>query len=98
MFEAAIASQTAQTGDTGPLRAIDWAEIVARIGATRDLRALFARPTLVGGGFVPQTAAGIARPMAAQRSINLAALATGKWADPTTAAAARPSGRGDRDN
>jgi hypothetical protein len=78
------------------LRALDWNEIVARFAATRDLRAVLARPTLRGGGFVPQAAAGIAGE--GERSVNLAALATGKCADSTTAAAARPTGFGDRDN
>jgi len=98
MFESAIASQTAETGAPGPLRAIEWTEIVARLAATRDLRALFARPSVSGGGFVPRAAAGIAGTPRSERSINLAALATGKWADPTTAAAARTTGIGDRDN
>ncbi len=98
MFESAITFQSTETGAAGSLRAIDWAEIVARLAATRDLRALFARPAVTGGGFAPQTATGIARATAGERGVNLAALATGKWADPTTAAAARPTGRGERDN
>ncbi len=98
MFESAIASQTAETGAAGSLRAIDWAEIVARLAATRDLRALFARPVVSGGGFVPHAASGIAARPADEPGINLAALATGKWADVTIAAAARPMGDGDRDN
>jgi hypothetical protein len=98
MFETAIPSPVAELGAAGTLRAIEWSEIVARFGAMRDLRALFARPAVAGGGFVPQVATGIAGPSVGERNINLAALATGKWTTPTTAAAARASGHGDRDN
>ena len=98
MFETALPSSVADSGATGALRAVEWSEIVARFGAMRDLRALFARPAVAGGGFVPRVAAGIAGRSASERNINLAALATGKWTTPTTAAAARASGHGDRDN
>ena len=96
MFEAAFPSRGPDRGPDGPLRALDWSEIVARFTATRDLRAVLARPAVRGGGFVPQAAAGIAGE--GERSVNLAALATGKCADSTTAAAVPSTGRGDRDN
>jgi hypothetical protein len=97
MFEAAFSPNAVQMAPQGALRALDWAEVVARLTASRDLRAVFARPPVHGGGFVPQAATGIAGPVAGERSINLAALATGKCADDTIAAAVRPTGRGDRD-
>ena len=98
MFEAAFPPRAPEPVGDGALRALDWSEIVARLAATRDLRAVLERPIVRGGGFAPQTAAGIAGDAADERSVNLAALATGKWADPTTAAAVPSSGRGDRDN
>ena len=98
MFEAAIVFPDMETGPQGDLRALDWAEIVARLAAARDLRAVFARPVVQGGGFVPQTAAGIAGEGRNERGVNLAALATGKWPEVTIAAAAPHSGHGDRDN
>ena len=97
MFETAIALPQAQHDAVGALRAIEWHEIVARLGAARDLRALFDRPALQGGAFVPHSAAGIAGEGACEPSINLAALSGGKWADATTAAAATRADHGDRD-
>jgi hypothetical protein len=96
MFEAAFPPRVPEAGPDGALRALDWSDIVARLAATRDLRAVLARPAIAGGGFAPETAAGIAGE--GERSVNLAALATGKRADPTTAAAVPSMGRGDRDN
>ena len=95
MFEAANSFRLPEPGAEGALRTLDWAEIVARLGAVRDLRAVLARPVVAGGGFVPQAAAGIAR--ASERGVNLAALAGGKWADATIAATAGSAGNGDRD-
>ena len=95
MFEAAIAFRMPEPGAEGALRALDWAEIVARLAAVRDLRAVFARPVVAGGGFVPQAAAGIAR--AGERGVNLGSLAGSKWADANTAATAGSAGNGDRD-
>ncbi len=95
MFEAANAFRLPEPGAEGALRALDWPEIVARLAAVRDLRAVLARPVLVGGGFVPQAAAGIASP--SELGVNLAALAGGKWVDAKTAATAGSAGSGDRD-
>ena len=97
MFEAAIMPRAAAPGPGGALRPLEWTEIVARLGAARDLRAVIARPAIEGGGFVPRAAAGIAASVHGERAINLAALATGKCADTTNTAAARATGRGDRD-
>jgi hypothetical protein len=96
MFEAAYLSE-ATAAPAGALRSLDWGELVARLSASRDLRAVFAPPTVCGGGFVPQTAAGIASEAAREPGVNLGALATGKCADHTIAAAVRTMGRGDRD-
>jgi hypothetical protein len=96
MFEAAFPPRSPEQGPDDALRALDWSEIVARFAAARDLRAVLARPIVAGGGFVPEAVAGIAGQ--GERSVNLAALATGKRADPTTAAAVPAMGRGDRDN
>ena len=98
MFEAAFPPRAPEPGSDGALRALDWSEIVARLAATRDLRAVLARPAVAGGGFVPEAAAGIAGKALHERSVNLAALATGKRADSTTAAAVPTTGRGERDN
>ena len=95
MFEAANSFRVPEPGAEGALRALDWAEIVARLAAVRDLRAVLARPMLAGGGFVPQAAAGIAS--ASERSVNLAALAGGKWVDAKTGATAGSAATGDRD-
>jgi hypothetical protein len=97
MFEPAFSSPAAADAPQGSLRRLDWDEIVARLAATRDLRALLARPVVQGGGFVPQTAAGIAGTIAGERGVNFAALATGKCTDTTIAAVARQAGHGDRD-
>ena len=95
MFERAIPVPDATSAPAGALRAMDWAEIVARLAAIRDLRAVLARPVLAGGGFVPQAAAGIAS--ASERGVNLAALAGGKWVDAKTGATAGSAAKGDRD-
>ena len=97
MFEAALSLRVPETKPDGALRALDWGEIVARLAAMRDMRAVLARPVVQGGGFVPRAASGIAAHAANERGVNLAALATGKWPDRTIAAAARPTGHGDRD-
>lgn len=97
MFETAIALPEAHQDAPGALRAIEWHEIVARFGAARDVRALFARVAPPGGAFVPQAAAGIAGHRRCEPSVNLAALSAGKWADATTAAAASRADHGDRD-
>jgi hypothetical protein len=97
MFETAIALPQAQQDASGALRALTWHEIVARLGAARELRALFARPAVQGGAFAPRSAAGIASAEAREPRINLAALSAGKWADATTAAAAIRADHGDRD-
>jgi hypothetical protein len=96
MFEAAFPPRAPDSVPEGALRPLDWSEIVARLAATRDLRAVLARPFVRGGGFAPQTATGIAGQ--GEPGVNLAALATGKCADSKTAAAAQPTGRGERDN
>ena len=95
MFEAANTFRMPEAGAEGALRALDWPEIVARLGAVRDLRAVLSRPAVSGGSFVPQTAAGIASP--SERGVNLAALAGGKWVDAKTGATAGLAGKGDRD-
>jgi hypothetical protein len=97
MFETAIALPQAPHDASGALRTIEWHEIVARLGAARELRTLFDRPALQGGAFVPRSAAGIAGEAACEPSINLAALSGGKWADAKTAAAAIRADHGDRD-
>lgn len=97
MFETAITLPHAQQDATGPLRAIEWHELVARLGAARDLRALFDRPAAQCGAFVPHSAAGIAGLGAREPSVNLAALSGGKWVHATTAAAALEADHGDRD-
>jgi len=95
MFEAANTFRMPEPGAEGALRALDWAEIVARLAAVRDLRAVLSRPVLAGGGFVPQVAAGIA--CASERGVNLAALAGGKWVDAKTVATVGSTANGDRD-
>ena len=96
MFEAAFPPRAPASAPEGALRPLDWSEVVARLAATRDLRAVLARPLVQGGGFAPQTAAGIASQ--GERGVNLAALATGKCADSKTATAVQLMGRGERDN
>ena len=95
MFEAANTFRMPEPGAEGALRTLDWAEIVARLAAVRDLRAVLSRPALAGGGFVPQAAAGIAG--VGEPAVNLAALAGGKWVDATTVATAGSAATGDRD-
>ena len=97
MFEAAIRMPTVDPAAESGLRAIDWAEIVARLGAARDLRTVLGRAPGAGGGFVPDAAAGIARHALGERSINLGALAAGKWPDSTLAAAAPWADHRERD-
>jgi hypothetical protein len=96
MFEAAFPPRAPDLAPEGALRPLYWSEVVARLAATRDLRAVLARPLASGGGFAPQTASGIAGER--ERGVNLAALATGKCADSKTAIAVQPMGRGERDN
>jgi hypothetical protein len=97
MFETAVALPQTPQDAPGALRAIEWDEIVARLGAARELRALFARPSPQGGAFVSQAATGIAAAERCEPGVNLAALSAGKWADATTAAAAMRADHGDRD-
>jgi hypothetical protein len=97
MFETVILPYRGEAGVEGALHPIDWAGIVARLSAARDLRALFARPDYQGGGFAPHTARGIAGIPGNERSINFAALGGCKWVDATTAAATLPVDHGDRD-
>ncbi|GGE02923.1 hypothetical protein GCM10011515_23170 [Tsuneonella deserti] len=96
MFEA-VSLPDADFRSQGALRTLDWSEIVARLSATRDLRAVLARPVGAGGGFVPEAAAGIAGAVEGERGVNLPALAAGKGAGVTIAAAAPWVGCGDRD-
>ena len=98
MFEGTITAASADPGAESALRPLDWPEIVARLAAARDLRAVFARPVVSGGSFVTRAAAGIARAAPHERSINFDALAAGKWPASTTAATAPAAGFGDRDN
>ena len=98
MFEGTITAASAAPGAESTLRSLDWPEIVARLAAARDLRAVFARPPVAGGSFAPRAAAGIARAGPEKRSINFDALAGGKWPAATTAAFAPAVGFGDRDN
>lgn len=97
MFESAAPFHSPEPPAGGVLRELDWNEIVARLGAARDLRALFTRPMPQGGGFMPQTAAGISEREAGEPGVNFAGLSHGKWADATTAAAAFSADHGDRD-
>jgi len=98
MFEGTITAASAAPGAESTLRSLDWPEIVARLAAGRDLRAVFARPLVAGGSFAPRAVAGIARAGPEKRSINFDALAGGKWPAATTSASAPAVGFGDRDN
>ena len=97
MFESAVPLHSSEPPCGVALRALEWSEIVARLGAAQDLRALFARPASPGGGFMPHTAAGIAAGAASEPGVNFAALSHRKGADATTAAAASRADHGDRD-
>jgi len=98
MYEAGNPSSAHGDGSEGVLRPLGWHELVARIGAARDTRELFARPTLLGGGFVPDAAAGIGRALADEPGINLGSLNDSKWPNVTGAAATASAGYGERDN
>ena len=97
MFESAISLPTPDQATEGALRQLEWSELVARLGAVRDMRALFARAAPQGGGFVPRAAAGISGSAPGERGVNLAGLSGSKWADAITAAAASCADHGDRD-
>ena len=43
MFEGTIIAASAKPGAANALRPLDWPEIVARLAAARDLRAMLAR-------------------------------------------------------
>ncbi|MXO75514.1 hypothetical protein GRI40_09830 [Altererythrobacter aerius] len=88
MFERPIINSVAAASgchepEAGALRALDWHELVARLSAQRDMRALFARPCAAGGSFAPGAAAGIATHAdhrdGCQRPVNFAALSSPEW-------------------
>lgn len=98
MYEAGNPFSAQEHGPAVALRPLGWHELVVRIGAARDTRELFARPTPVGGGFVPAAVAGIGRALADEPGINLGSLSDSKWPNVTGAAATPSAGYGERDN
>ena len=83
--------------DIGGLRPLDWAELVARLNAARDMRAVLGRPRLGGGSFAPLSAAVLAHSYG-ERGVNLDALACGKRHEGMNAETALVAAIGDRDN
>jgi hypothetical protein len=57
MFEAAIKPAVAEAGEV--LRPLDWGELVARLGAARDVRALVCRPVAGGNSFAARASSGL---------------------------------------
>ncbi len=57
MFEAAIQPATLDSGAI--LRPLDWGELVARLSAARDMRALLTRPTSDASSFGARALAGL---------------------------------------
>jgi hypothetical protein len=57
MFEAAIKPAVAEAGEF--LRPLDWGELVARFGATRDMRALVGRAAAGGNSFAARASSGL---------------------------------------
>jgi hypothetical protein len=108
MFESAIIAATGRTvlGETGRgLRPLAWGELVARLAATRDLRALMASPmpgSASFGGRVdlaffedpPPASARIAR--GRQEPVNRDALGGGKSPPAIHSATVEEAARGDQ--
>lgn len=82
MFEASITPAIAQTGAPGTLRPLEWSEIVARLGAARDLRAMLNRPIPSGspsmGSFASRAGSGSGSAADGERDVNHGALGRGK--------------------
>jgi hypothetical protein len=97
MFEGKIIKPVTEPATPGALRAFDWQELVARLSAARDVRAMFARPLVAGASFHPQFAAGIAASPHDEPPVNFAALACVKWPAVTGRGSADKAGIGDRE-
>ena len=95
MFERAIPVPDATSAPAGALRAMDWAEIVARLDAARELGAVLHRVPQ-GGAFSPLTAAEITE-FESEPAVNLNALACGKATSGNSARVVRVGERGERD-
>jgi hypothetical protein len=99
MFEGNLSSVVAgQAEDAGALRAVAWSELVAKLAAARDLRAVFAvsrRGSLAS--FAPQAARALALRDAGEQSINPDALEHGKGPRAISIAAAVAAGDRDRE-
>lgn len=97
MFERLITNPCDDAPTDGALRTLDWQELVGRLAAARDMRALFTPALVHGGSFTSMAAEGVARECESQRGVNLGSLTRGKWDDATAAAAAMRAAHGDRD-
>ena len=97
MFERLITNPGEDAATDGALRTLDWQELVGRLAAARDMRALFMPSLVHGGSFTSGAAESMARDCESQRGVNLGSLGSGKRADATKAAAASTADHGDRD-
>lgn len=97
MFEASLIAAQPAIDSSGGLRPLAWGELVARLTAAHDVRALLARPNRMGGSFAPLVATGLVRGRG-ERGVNLEALASGKSPAGNCAAAVHTAAIGERDN
>lgn len=97
MFEAAISPCVADAGSPGALRTLDWGELVARLSAARDLRAIFARAAAAPASFAPLAASELVVRAHGERDVNPDALAAGKAPRATAFAHAAQAEFGDRE-
>ena len=99
MFEGIAPSASPDpAADTGALRPVVWPDLVAKLAAARDLRALFvadARQSFAS--FAPVAAQALAGCGHAERDINPDALTRGKFHGPTRVSAADEARGGDRE-
>lgn len=78
MFEAAITSASAEPGVENALRPLDWCEIVARLAAARDLRAILSPSASLTRSASFAAGAGTTCALHGQPAVNLDALGGGK--------------------
>ena len=95
MFEAAINRTLGGRDPAGGLRALDWHELVARLAAAREVRAVIARAP-GSGSFAPHSAAGLSA-SDGEPGVNLDALACSKWPEAMIAGTAPGAATGDRE-
>jgi hypothetical protein len=97
MFEKAIPIPAGPAAVGGALRPLDWGELVARLGAARDLRALFARSDFAPASFAPELGAGAMSFVGAKPYVNPDGLAGGKTGSAKGVATVPAAEQGDRE-